>query len=180
METERLILRRQTLEDAPFIMQLVNDPDWLRFIGDRGVRTVEDARRYIENGAMEIYRRYGFCFYLTELKRSGEPIGICGLTKRDSLEDVDIGYAFLPKFRGQGYASEAASAVLDYGQKVLGLKRIVAITSKDNVVSSRLLEKIGLRFERLLALPPDGEEVRLFATNHVDCEEASGCSGAIG
>lgn len=180
LETERLILRRQTLEDAPFIMQLVNDPDWLRFIGDRGVRTVEDARRYIENGAMEIYRRYGFGFYLTELKGSGEPIGMCGLTKRDSLEDVDIGYAFMPRFRGQGYASEAASAVLDYGQKVLGLKRIVAITSIDNAVSSRLLEKIGLRFERLLALPPNGEEVRLFAINHDDCEETSERSGAIG
>jgi RimJ/RimL family protein N-acetyltransferase len=150
-------------DDAEFILRLLNEPSWLRFIGDRGVRTLQDARDYILTGPVEMYARLGFGLYLVELKEGGSPIGICGLIKRDFLDDVDIGFAFLPEYWGQGYAYESASAVMAYGQRVLGLKRIVAITASDNHSSARLLEKLGLRFEGLVRYPDDGLNIRLFA-----------------
>jgi len=166
LETDRLLLRRLVADDATFILELLNDPAWLQFIGDFGVRTLADARNYILNGPVAMYARLGFGLYLVALKESGIPIGMCGLIKRDSLEDVDIGFAFLPKFRSQGYAYEAASAVLAYGQQTHGLKRIVAITSLDNQRSARLLEKLGLQFERQVQFAPDSQEqVRLFGIN---------------
>ena len=164
LETERLVLRRLTGEDAPFMLRLLNEPSWLRFIGDRGVRTLEDARRYILEGPVDMYERLGFGLYATTLKENDSvPIGICGLVKRDGLEDVDIGFALLPEYWGKGYAREAASAVMDYAKSVVGLTRIVAITSVDNESSARLLGKVGLRFERMTRLAEGGEEVRLFA-----------------
>ncbi|MGE7953149.1 GNAT family N-acetyltransferase [Lysinibacillus xylanilyticus] len=163
LETERLTLRLQTTEDADFILGLMNDPSWLQFIGDRGLRTVEDAREYIMNGPIRMYEQFGFCLYLVERNEDRSPVGICGLVKRDSLEDVDIGFAFLPTYWGKGYAYEAASAVLAYGLDTLGLKRIVAITSQDNHASAKLLEKVGLKFERLVQLSNDEEELRLFS-----------------
>lgn len=162
LETDRLIIRWLTIEDAAFILELVNDPSWLRFIGDRGVRTLEDARNYILKGPAEMYGRLGFGLYLVELKDEGVPIGTCGLIKRDSLKDVDIGFAFLPSFRGSGYAYEAASAVLAYGKNTLGLERIVAIVSPGNDRSIRLLEKLGLQFEQRIQLS-ERDEVKLFA-----------------
>lgn len=165
VETERLTLRRLTVEDAEFILELVNDPSWVRFIGNRGVRTLEDARDYISKSMIAMYERLGFGLYLTELKGAGVPAGICGLIKRDSLEDVDIGFAFLPRFRGQGYAYEAAAAVMEYGRRTLGFGRIVAITSPDNDDSVRLLEKLGFKFEGMVKLSADGEEVKLFAAD---------------
>lgn len=163
LETERLRLRRLDAGDAEFILELVNDPDWLRYIGDKGVRTLDDARGYIENGPMAMYARVGFGLYCVELKQAATPIGICGLIKRDTLDDVDIGFAFLPRYRAQGYAREAARATIEYGRDVIGLPRIVAITSPDNAASGRLLEKIGLRFERLYPVPGEDREVRLYA-----------------
>ncbi len=163
LETDRLIIRWLTVEDAAFIFELVNDPAWLRFIGDRGVRTLEDARNYILKGPVDMYGRLGFGLYLTELKGEGTPIGMCGLIKRDSLKDVDIGFAFLPNFRGQGYAYEAASAVLAYGKNTLGLERIVAIVSPGNDSSIKLLGKLGLQFEQMVVLS-GRDEVKLFAT----------------
>ena len=163
-ETDRLILRRLSGEDAAFILKLVNDPLWLRFIGDRGVRTLEDARAYILKGPVAMYERVGFGLYLVEHKRDGVPLGICGLIKRDGLDDVDLGFAFLPEFRAQGYAYESAAAVLAYGRNVLGLKRIVAITSPDNERSVHLLEKLGFTFEKMIQLPNDSEAVKLFAS----------------
>ena len=165
LETERLVLRWLSTEDSGFILHLVNDPSWLQFIGDKGVHTLEDARSYILNGPVEMYSRLGFGLYLTELKLSGEPIGICGLVKRDSLQDVDIGFAFLPGFWGNGYAIEAASAVLAHGKSVLGLKRIVAITSPDNHSSIRLLEKMGMGYEKMVTLSDNAPESSLFARN---------------
>lgn len=162
METDRLLLRWLTTDDAAFILELLNDPSWLRYIGDKGVRTIDDARNYIITGPMDMYSRLGFGLYLVEIKEDRIPIGICGLIKRDSLEDVDIGFAFLSRFRSKGYAFEAASATKAYGIDQLGLKRIVAITSMDNHDSSKLLEKIGLKFDRLIVLPPDIEELKLF------------------
>ena len=166
IETDRLILRWLTTDDAAFMLELLNDPSWLRFIGDRGVRTLEDARNYILTGPMEMYSRLGFGLYLTELKDEGRtPIGICGLIKRDSLEDVDLGFAFLSRFQSKGYGFEAASATLAYGREQLGLKRIVAITSEDNEGSSRLLEKIGMKFERMIMVADDTEELKLFGAD---------------
>jgi RimJ/RimL family protein N-acetyltransferase len=162
IETGRLILRRLVASDAAFILELVNDPDWLRYIGDKGVRNLDDARSYIENGPMAMYANVGFGLWRVELKDSGQPIGMCGLIKRDSLEDVDIGFAYLPPFRGFGYASEAARATVEHGANVIGLRRIVAITSPDNAASGRLLEKIGLRYERMIDLSRE-DPVRLYA-----------------
>ena len=165
LETDRLIVRRLTPEDAEFILQLVNEPSWLRFIGNKSVRNLEDARAYILQGPVEMYARFGFGLYLVELKEGGISIGMCGLIKRDALEDVDIGFAFLPKYWGRGYAYEAASAVMVYGANQLGLKRIVAITSVDNDSSIKLLEKLGLRFERMVKLSDDAEEIKLFGSD---------------
>jgi RimJ/RimL family protein N-acetyltransferase len=162
LETQRLVLRRFIPGDAGFVFELVNDPDWLRFIGDRGVRNLDDARGYIEKGPMAMYERHGFSLYCVELKSDGTPIGMCGLLKRDTLADVDIGFAFLPRFRARGYAREAAQATLAYGFDVLGLKRIVATTAPDNEASGVLLGRIGLHFERMLALPGENREVRLY------------------
>lgn len=165
LETERLILRRVTVEDDEFILELLNDPSWLRFIGDRGVRTLEAARDYILKSLVSMYERLGFGLYLTELKDEGVPVGICGLIKRDSLEDVDIGFAFLPQFCRKGYGYESASAVMEYGKRTFGLKRLVAITSPENYPSARLLEKLGFNFEGMVKLSDDGEEISLFASD---------------
>jgi RimJ/RimL family protein N-acetyltransferase len=163
LETERLILRKLNGDDAAFYLRLVNEPSWLQFIGDRGIRTVEEARATLLSGPVAMYESHGFGFYMVELKDGAVPIGMCGLIKRESLADVDIGYAFLPEFWGKGYAYEAASAVLEYGNSVCGLQRIVAITSPDNHQSIKLLEKIGLKFEAMLQLKNDGSETKLFA-----------------
>lgn len=163
LETERLILRRFTVGDDAFILELLTDPAWLRFIGDKGVKTLSDARDYLLKGPVDMYERLGFGAYLTERKSDGVPMGLCGLIKRDALDDVDLGFAFLPPFRAMGYAYEAASAVMAYGKKAFGLTRIVAITSPENVVSARLLEKLGFVYEKMVSLGEGGPEVRLFA-----------------
>lgn len=163
LETDRLVLRRLTPADAPFILGLLNEPSFLRFIGDKRVRTLDEAREYIEQGPMASYEQHGFGLYLTSLK-GGAPIGICGLLKRDVLDDVDIGFALMPSFWSQGYAGEAAAAVLDYGRTVLGLERVVAVANPDNAASIRLLEKLGLRFSRMARLAAGEPELKLFST----------------
>jgi RimJ/RimL family protein N-acetyltransferase len=165
LETERLVLRRMTADDAEFILKLVNEPSFIRFIGDKGVRNHADAVQYIQTGPAASYELFGFGLYLVELKESRAPIGMCGLVKRDSLPDVDVGFAFLPAFWSKGYAFEAASAVKAYGKDVLGISRLVAITNPDNESSIKLLEKIGLRFERMVRLSNDASEVKLFAAD---------------
>jgi len=161
-ETDRLALRWLREDDAAFIRNLVNDPSWIRFIGERNVRSVDEARRYLRDGPIAMYARTGFGLYLVEHKETGTPIGICGLITRDTLEDVDLGFAFLPASWGQGFAAEAAAAVIEYGRAALGLSRIVAIVSQDNVRSERLLGKLGFRFERCVALQPGGESLKLY------------------
>ncbi len=161
IETARLNLRQPVPQDAPFILTLVNDPDWLRFIGDKNVHDLEGARGYIANGPTAMYARHGYSLMLVSLK-NGTPIGLCGLLKRDTLEHPDIGFAFLPQYRGQGYAREAAAATLAHGRDTVGLKRILAITSPDNEASGKLLEKIGLRFEGLHTMPGETRAVKLF------------------
>ena len=168
LTTDRLLLRELTTEDAPFILRLLNEPSFLYFIGDKGVRDLDGARQYIVNGPVASYQQNGFGLYLVTRKTDGASLGICGLLKRESLPDVDIGFAFLPEFWNKGYALESAFAVMNYGKDVLKLIRIVAITNKDNDPSARLLEKLGLRFERLIKLPNEQNETRLFVpeANH--------------
>lgn len=162
IQTERLVLRQLSLEDAEFVYELVNDADWIRYIGDRSVRTLEDARNYLLQGPIAMYGLVGFGLYCVELRDSQVPIGICGLIKRDSLNDVDVGFAFLPAFRSHGYAYEAARATLEYGRQQFGLSRIVAIVSPENHASIRLLQKLGLGMERTVRLADDADEVCLF------------------
>jgi ribosomal-protein-alanine N-acetyltransferase len=163
LETERLRMQRLTLDDAPFILALVNEPSWLQFIGDKGVRTLDDARAYLAKGTLELYARCGFGPLRVELKSTGDVIGICGLIKRPMLEDVDLGFAYFPRFWGHGYAFEAAAAVLAAGRQALGLKRIVALTAPQNEKSGRLLERLGMKFEGMRRLTPDAPDSKLFA-----------------
>lgn len=165
LETDRLFLRHLTPDDDAFILELLNEPGFLRNIGDRKVRSLEDARRYVIDGPAASYAKQGFGLWWVGLKATAEPVGICGLIKRDVLEDPDIGYAFLARFSGRGYASEAGAAVLDYGRRTLGLGRIVAITKPDNDGSIRVLEKIGLRFEGMVTLPDHGGDSRYFVSD---------------
>jgi RimJ/RimL family protein N-acetyltransferase len=165
IETERLTIRRLTVDDAPFIMRLLNEPSFLQHIGDRGVRTMADASQYILAGPIASCERFGFGLFLVELKDCHVPVGICGLLKRDALDDVDVGFAFVPESWSKGYAFESASAVVAYGRDTHGLKRIVAISSQDNVASINLLVKLGFYFDRMVTMPGDKEELRLFARN---------------
>ena len=164
LATGRLILRRFVLADAPFILELLNDAAWLEFIGDKGVRTLDDAGDYLRKGPLAMYERHGFGLWLVELKDGKVAIGMCGLIKRDSLDDVDIGFAYLPAYRAQGYAHEAAAAVLAHGRDAFHLKRIVAITSPANVKSAALLEKLGMQFAKTVKLAL-ADEVRLYAAD---------------
>ena len=165
LETARLSLRRLTLDDAAFMLTLLNDESFHRYIGDRGARTIDDAVAYIDKGPLASYEKFGFGLFLVVLKESGASMGICGLLKRDTLEDVDIGFAFLPAFWSKGYAIESAAAVKAYARDGLGLKRIVAIVQPDNVRSLHLLEKIGFGFERMVRLTSDSAELMLLASD---------------
>ncbi|WP_234735963.1 GNAT family N-acetyltransferase [Tellurirhabdus bombi] len=161
-ETDRLTLSQISLQEDAFILELLNTPSWLQFIGDRGVKNLDDARNYLQNGPLASYERLGFGLYLVALKDTKTPIGLCGLIKRDSLEDVDLGFAFLPAYEGQGYGYEAASAVMNHARNTLNLQRIVAITLPDNQRSVRLLERLGLHFEKWVET--NGESLKLFGT----------------
>ncbi len=161
IQTERLVLRHLDLNDDAFILELLNEPAFLRFIGDKGVRTFSDAREYMQKGPIDSYGRHGFGLYATCLL-DGTPAGICGLVKRDGFTDVDVGFAFLSRHRSKGYATESAAAVLIHARQVLRLQRIVAITSPDNWGSIAVLEKIGLKFERMIRLAEHGPELKLF------------------
>lgn len=163
VETERLRLRHLTPDDAPFILELLNEPAFHQNIGDRGVRSIADARGYILTGPMTSYARYGFGLYLVELKDSHTPLGMCGILKRDTLDDADIGFAFRPQFWGNGYAVEAAQAVKEYAFQQLQLKRFVAITLPTNRGSIRVLETIGMQLEKRVRLTANSEELLLFA-----------------
>lgn len=165
LETERLALRKLSSNDAEFILELLNEPSFIKNIGDKGVRTRSDAVQYIQNGPVASYERFGFGLYLVQLKGSGDPIGICGLLKRETLQDIDVGFAFLPRFWSKGYAVESAAAVMDHGRKVLGIGRIVAITAPENYGSIKVLEKIGLRFEGVIRLSEGEREIKFFVSD---------------
>ena len=161
IETDRLRLRRFTLDDAAFVHELVNEPGWLKFIGDKAVHSLEDAKRYLQEGPLAMYARFGFGMYLVERKEDAMPVGMCGLVKRDGLEHVDIGFAFLARYTQRGYASEAAVATLNHARE-LKLSCLLAITTQDNTASQRLLQRLGLAFDREITFAPDTESLRLF------------------
>ena len=162
LETQRLRLRCFDLGDAHFVLRLVNDPDWIRYIGDRKVHSLEDARRYLENGPLKMYAANGFGLWLVERKEDSVPVGMCGLIRRDRLKDVDLGFAMLPEFRSQGFAREASEGALAYARTALGLKRIVAIVSPGNEPSQRLLVKLGFAYESTIDWEPN-DPVHLYA-----------------
>lgn len=162
LTTPRLTVRPLNLEDAPFILKLVNEPTWLQFIGDRGVRNLADAQNYITQGPHAMMARYGFGFCAVVSQALQQPIGMCGLTQRDYLDSPDIGFAFLPQHVGQGYAFEAASAVLANARAELDLQRIYATTRLDNVASQKLLEKLGFQFLRLVPHPDGDRMLKLY------------------
>ena len=164
IETERLVLRHLANRDAEFIRGVLNEPSFLRFIGDRGVRTTDDACRYIQDGPVASYARYGYGLLRVGLKADDTPIGICGVLKRDTLPEPDLGFSLLPPWWSMGYAQEAANAVMRHARGALGVGRILAITSMDNESSIKLLGKLGFRFERTIRLGEDKEELRLFAS----------------
>ncbi len=166
IETERLSLREMSEADAAFVLELLNDPGFIRFIADRGVRTPEAAARYIDERFAESYRQHGFGLWLVLTKDEGVPAGICGLLKRGTpVPGVEVGYAFLPAFRGKGYAFEAASAALRHARDVLGQPRLYAVVNPDNDGSIRVLEKLGMRFERIVRLAGEESDINLFATD---------------
>jgi ribosomal-protein-alanine N-acetyltransferase len=151
-----------TKGDASFICQLLNDPAFLQYIGDKGVRSEADAVAYITNGPLASYARFGFGLYIVELRDAARPIGISGVLKRDALPDPDLGFAFLPEYRSQGYAFEAGQAVLEYARDVFGLERILAIVSSENTRSMALLARLGFTFDRRTRMPGDTSDVGLF------------------
>ena len=163
LETERLRMRWLTEADVPLMLGIWNDPTFVRYVGDRGIRTPEEAREELKTGAFHGYNEFGYGPFHVSLRAGGQAIGVCGLYKREQYEDPDIGFAFLPDFCSQGYGWEAARAVRDYARDELGLKRIIAIVSPKNAASIGLLEKLGLRFERQDTYAEDGETVCIYA-----------------
>jgi RimJ/RimL family protein N-acetyltransferase len=160
--SERLQLRTLLLDDAPFILQLLNDPDWLKYIGDKQVHDLDEARQYIENGPHAMWADHGVSLLLVETLDHGVSVGMCGLLKRDNLECPDLGFAFLPDHRGHGFALEAAQAVLDYAKTHLSLTKVAAMTALDNKASISLLEKLGFKFSEILKLDQDDPGTRIF------------------
>jgi ribosomal-protein-alanine N-acetyltransferase len=161
-QTARLVIRPFNEDDAGFVNKLYNSEGFLRFIGDRNIRSDEDACEFLRNGPLTMYRDHGVGLCMVEDKESGVPLGCCGLIKRDTLDDIDIGYAFMPEFEGRGYCTEATQAVMAFARNELGLTRVVAITQADNPGSIRVLEKLGLRFEENLEEPEGAAALALY------------------
>ncbi len=162
LETERLRLRELALSDAPFIVELVNSPGWLKFIGDRNIKTIDQTKTYLENGPIKSYHDNGFGLWLAETKDTNTPIGMCGILKRETLDHPDLGFAFLPEFIGKGYGFEAASATVAFANEKLKLPMLSAITVPYNQKSIRLLEKVGMKFSKRICFPNNAEELLLY------------------
>jgi len=163
LETQRLRLREFNLDDAPFVLRLLNEPSFIEFIGDRGVRNLDDARRYLREGPMASYRLNGHGLLRLSLRMDDTPIGMCGLVKRDTLPEPDIGFALLPEFWDRGYVTEAAEAAMAHGERVLSLGTILGITSPHRVRSIAVLEKLGLRFVEEKPLGSNPQPLKIFA-----------------
>ena len=163
LETPRLRIRELTVDDAEFIFGLVNEPSFLEHIGDKGVRNLEDARQFILEGPWASHRERGYGQFLVELKEGGDPIGVCGLLYREALDASDIGCAFLPAYWRRGFAYESACAVMEYGRSTLGIEKIVGLTSEENVASIKVLEKLGMSFERTVKMSDDDPGTALYS-----------------
>jgi [ribosomal protein S5]-alanine N-acetyltransferase len=164
LNTERMVLRQFDLEDADFIIQLLNDPGWLKYIGHRNIHTLEAARSYLQDKLMKSYAEHGFGLSHVSLRETGESIGMCGILKRDSLEHPDIGFAFLEPHAGKGYGYEMATAVLRHARETLNIHTVQAIVVDYNPASIRLLEKIGMAMQKRVRLSEDSEELLLYQT----------------
>jgi ribosomal-protein-alanine N-acetyltransferase len=162
LDTERLELHPFTEADAGFVLRLLNEPSFLRYIGDRGVHDLDSARRYIADGPVAGYARYGHGLLRVLRRSDGASIGMCGVLRRDSLPAPDLGFSFFPDYWSQGYAQESARAVMDHARQSLDIGRILAITTQDNEASMRLLGKLGFRFDRMVTM--GAEELRLFVS----------------
>ncbi|WP_421799190.1 GNAT family N-acetyltransferase [Haliscomenobacter sp.] len=171
LQTQRLILRKLSFNDTDFIIELVNSPGWLQYIGYRNIHTTEDAIRYLGDGPLKSYEQHGFGLLLIQLKTTGTPIGMCGLLKRDTLPLPDLGYALLPAYEGKGYITEATSAYLTYVEQQLQIEKLMAITSLNNEKSIRVLEKLHFVFERYMNMSGDDNPVRLFSWTAPDSPE---------
>ena len=163
MSTDRLLINRITLDDADFILKLMNDKDWIKNIGDRGIRTIEEAEEYIRTRFLKTYNEVGFGFYSLIIKETQQIIGIAGLVDREGIDHIDIGYGMLPEYRGKGYAFEATKAIYDYAYQDLKIDKIVAIVNPDNPGSIKLLTKLGLEFEKMIRLPDEEIDIMLFS-----------------
>lgn len=165
VETSRLKLRHIAVHDATFILALLNDSSFLQYVGDKQVRNLETAKKYILEGPVQSYQTNGYGLYLVELVDTGEPIGICGVIKRDFLDHADLGFALMPGYRGNGYAFESARATVELARDELGLVKIVAITNPDNLYSIKLLEKLGMSFDKRIELPGNDKQLNLYSYN---------------
>lgn len=163
-ETERLIIRPMSLDDAEFIFELYNSPKFIKYIGDRNIKTLSDAENYIRNRFLPQFEKLGFGNYLIVTKDENQKIGGVGVFEREGLDVVDIGFSLLERFEGKGYAYEAAFKVKSIGMDEFGLKKISAITTKDNFSSQKLIEKLGLKFQKYVNLPEDNEELMYYET----------------
>jgi RimJ/RimL family protein N-acetyltransferase len=162
LDTDRITLSALTLEDAEFYLALVNDRTWIANIKDKGIRTIEAAREAIQKDAIASQNTYGFSLFVVRRKSDNVEMGLCGLIKRDGLKNVDLGYAFLPAYVGQGYAFEAASAVVRHAKSAVGLKKLAAITSPNNERSNHLLEKLGFTLEDVIVMPGEEHQTNLY------------------
>ncbi|AJD52302.1 Protein N-acetyltransferase, RimJ/RimL family [Thalassospira xiamenensis M-5 = DSM 17429] len=162
LETKRTLVRHATHDDAPFIMQLLNEPGWIRFVGDRNIHDLDAARKFIDDRLLSSYLKHGFGLYIVDEKATHTAIGLCGFVKRDTLDAPDIGYAITESRQGMGYAFEVSNALIDYGYDVLGFERIFGYTLPDNTVSLKLLTKLGLTYERDQDVNNSGETCKLF------------------
>lgn len=162
LQTDRLSIRQLTLEDAPFILQLLNTPGWLRYIGDRNVRSVEQAHNYIQKGPLLSYAQHGFGLWLVSMRDLNLPIGLCGLLKRATLDFPDIGFAFLPEHAKNGYALESTNATVNYARSVLKLNRLLAVTQPNNEASIALLTKLGFTYKQPFSFTDDPQVLNLY------------------
>ena len=167
-QTKRLTISKFTIDDAPFFFELVNTPHWIKYIGDRNIKTITEAEQHLINGQIKSYDTHGFGFYKLNLKENNNPIGTCGLIKRETLEHVDIGFAFLPEYEGKGYGFESSKAILKVAKNIFKLETILAITLQVNKPSINLLEKLGLSFQKMIKPFEDDQELMLFAKNLSD------------
>ncbi len=170
-ETERLILKPTSIDDSAFVYELLNSPKWLKYIGNRNVNSIEEAKEYIKNKMQPQLERLGYSNYTVIRKSDTIKIGSCGLYDREGLEGIDIGFAFLPNYEKKGYAFEAANKMKEVGFEEFGIWQISAITAKDNISSQRLLEKLGLKFDKIIKIPNDDEDLLLYKLSNTKKEE---------